>query len=62
MTEKQIEQFEKLFDDQLTLAVWNESDFKEKLGLRGYQDFIDNILDNNFFLRNLKKELYGKQK
>ncbi|MBK9014227.1 MAG: hypothetical protein IPM82_09085 [Saprospiraceae bacterium] len=45
MTDKQREQRIKLMKDQLTIAVWFEKEFKEKLGERGYQEFIDSRLD-----------------
>ncbi len=45
MTDKQREQRIKLLKDQLTIAVWFEKEFKEKLGLKGYQEFIDIRLD-----------------
>jgi hypothetical protein len=60
MTEKQIEQQEKLLEDQLTLMVWYENDFREKLGYGGYQNLIDTILDKKLNLRKLKRTLYGK--
>ena len=45
MTDKQRVQRLKLLKDQLTLAVLFEKEFKEKLGEEGYQEFIDNRLD-----------------
>lgn len=56
MTDKQIEQRWKVLEDQLTLGVWYETAFREKLGNKGYQDFIDTILDEMIFLRKLKKK------
>jgi len=35
-------------------------DFKKRLGQRGYQIYVDKILDEMLNLRKLKKELYGK--
>jgi len=57
MTKKQIEQQEKLLEDQLTIIVWYESDFKTKLGDSGYYNLIDTILDKKLNLRKLKKNL-----
>ena len=45
MTDKQREQRKKLLKDQLTIAVLFEKEFKEKLGEKGYQAFIDSRLD-----------------
>jgi hypothetical protein len=45
MTEKHREQRIKLLKDQLTIAVWFEKEFKDKLGVKGYQEFIDSRLD-----------------
>ncbi len=56
MTDKQIEQRWKLLEDQLTLGVWYEKEFREKLGNKGYQDFIDNIFDEMIFLRKQKEK------
>ena len=56
MTERQIKQQEKLLEDQLTLMVWYEKDFKKKLGRKGYQELIDNVLDKKLALRKLKKK------
>ena len=56
MTEKQIEQHLKLLEQQLTLSVWFEKEFREKLGNEGYQQFIDQVLDEMNRLKNLKKK------
>ncbi len=56
MTEKQIEQRLKLLEQQLTLSVWFEKEFREKLGNDGYQNFIDQVLDEMNRLKNLKKK------
>ena len=45
MTDKEREQRIKLLKDQLTIAVMFEDEFKEKLGKKGYQAFIDSRLD-----------------
>ena len=45
MTDKEREQRIKLLKDQLTIAVMFEDEFKEKLGEKGYQAFIDSRLD-----------------
>ncbi len=55
MTDKQREQRIKLFKDQLTIGVLFEKEFKEKLGVKGYQAFIDSRLDEINFL-NAKKD------
>ena len=60
MTEKQIEQRKKVLQDQLTLGNLFEDDFRKRLGNKGYQMFIDQILDEILYLRKLKKKLYGK--
>ncbi len=60
MSEKQIEQREKLLKDQLTIINWFEPEFKKRLGEQGLQSYIDRILDEILHLRKLKKELYGK--
>ena len=39
---------------------WFEEGFRERLGNRGYQEYIDEILDEILNLRKLKNELYGK--
>ncbi len=56
MTDTQKELRLKLLKDQLTIAVWFENDFKKRLGGRGYQDFIDSILDEIIILRAIKKD------
>lgn len=56
MTAKQIEQRLKLLEQQLTLSVWFEKEFREKLGNDGYQHFIDQVLDEMNRLKNLKKK------
>ncbi|MCC6727605.1 MAG: hypothetical protein IT258_24075 [Saprospiraceae bacterium] len=55
MTDKQREQRKKLIKDQLTIAVLFEKEFKEKLGEKGYQAFIDSRLDE-LNLLNAKKD------
>jgi hypothetical protein len=55
MTDKQREQRKKLLKDQLTIAVLFEKEFKEKLGEKGYQAFIDSRLDE-LNLLNAKKD------
>jgi hypothetical protein len=60
MTAKEIDQRYKLLKDQLTVVTRFDEDFKKRLGKRGYQIYIDKILDEMLNLRKLKKELYGK--
>ncbi len=57
MTDKQREQRIKLLKDQLTIAVLFEKEFKEKLGVKGYQAFIDSRLDEINFLNSKKDRL-----
>lgn len=56
MTDKERVQLYKLTIDQLTIATWYEKEFREKLGNRGYQKFIDDRLDLMLHLRKLKNE------
>jgi len=61
MTAKEIDLRYKLLKDQLTVVTRFDDDFKKRLGKRGYQIYIDKILDDTpLYLRKLKKELYGK--
>jgi hypothetical protein len=54
MTAKEIDQRYKLLKDQLTVVTRFDEDFKKRLGKRGYQIYIDKILDEMLNLRKLK--------
>ena len=44
----------------MTIIVWYEKEFVEKLGRNGYQGLIDRILDKKLQLRKLKNKIHGK--
>lgn len=56
MTKREIELEIKLIKDQLTLAQQYKEDFRKKLGIIGYDDFINERLERLKHLLNLIKK------
>lgn len=56
MTERELRNKIKLIKDRLTLAQLYEDEFTEKLGVRGYKEFINKELEDlKIYLQLLNK-------
>ncbi len=56
MTNKQIEKRLKILEQQLTLINLYTEDFLDRLGRKGLEHFINEILDEMNYLRELSKK------
>lgn len=56
MTEKQIKQRQKILEQQLILIHHYQEEFLERLGKKGLEHYINEILDEINYLRELSKK------
>jgi len=56
MTKKEIEQRQKILNQQLTLINLYTDEFLERLGKKGLEHYIDEILDEMNYLDKLSKK------
>ena len=56
MTSKEIKQRQKILEQQLTLINFYTEEFLERLGKKGLEHYINEILDEMNYLKELSKK------